>query len=45
MLVYVGILACNNIKETSNATKNEKCRMVDEEKKVASRIQAKGQKL
>lgn len=34
ILIYVGVFACNNIKETINATKYEKHRMVDEKKKV-----------
>lgn len=35
-----GFLACNNIKEASNAVEDEEHRVVDEEETLASRIQA-----
>ena len=36
----VGFLACNNIKEASNAAEDEEHRVVDEEETPASRVQA-----
>lgn len=35
-----GFLACNHIKEASNAVEDEEHRVVDEEETLASRIQA-----
>ncbi len=38
---HQGVLACNDIKETNNATKDEEHRVVDEEEEFAFRVQAK----
>lgn len=38
--MYAGVSARNYVKEASNATENEECRVVDEEEALASGIQA-----
>lgn len=40
-----GVLARNNVEETSNAIKNEEYRMVDEKEAVASGVQASSAQL
>lgn len=39
-VTHAGVLARNDVKETSNAVENEEYRVVDEEKAVASGFQA-----
>lgn len=41
----IGVLACNNFKEASNAIEDEEHRMVDEEKAIAARVPAAGSQL
>lgn len=43
--MYAGVLARNNVEETSNAIENEEYRMVDEKEAVASGVQASSAQL
>jgi hypothetical protein len=45
LFVHEGVLACNHIKEASNAIEDEKYRVVDEEKALAYGVPAESAQL